>query len=225
MKRLLLLLLLVAMAVGTVYAQEQQYEYQRVAITRLPVFGVKGGVNISMITGPDAYDSSDNALGVHGGVLMQYNLIKMVYIQPELLYTQKGYNFQYSLLGVETKIADSYDYIELPVLLKLNLVVGDVQIQPYAGPTFSYLIVAKSKRTSSIGENSETHVDDMIGQMNRIDFGIGFGADVVLSDRVMLGARYNLGLSKIYKDSPLPGFGTDVKNGTFMVSAGYLFTK
>jgi hypothetical protein len=210
MKHIILILILVTMSIGLVYAQS--------------VFGIKGGMNISRITGDDAVSSSDSHLGFHGGAFMQYNLMEAFIIQPELLYTQKGYNYKYTLADIDYKIRNSYDYVEVPLLLKLNVAVGDLKIQPYVGPAVSYLISAKTKETLSDGSTTITHNNDVADQMNKLAFGFAVGAEIEFMNRFMFGGRYNFGLSDIYQKD-VEGQGPDVQNGVFMLSLGYLFNK
>jgi hypothetical protein len=214
MKYIILALLVITMSFGLVYAQS--------------VFGIKGGMNISRIAGPDAVGSSDSHLGFHMGALIQYNLMKSLVLQPELLYTEKGYNYKYSeeFTNIDYSVHNSFDYIEVPVLIKLNVAVEDIQFQPYLGPAVSYLINGKQKEKLSMVDSGTTvtHENDVADQINKLAFGFAVGAEFVIQKRFIFGGRYNFGLSNVYKDN-LDGQGPDVQNGVFMVSLGYLFNK
>jgi len=212
MKQIILLLLIITMSFGLVYAQS--------------VFGIKGGMNISRISGSDAVPSSDSHLGMHVGMLMQYNLMEALVVQPELIYTQKGYNYKYTsdVIEYDYKIRNSFDYIELPLLIKLNVAVEDIKFQPFVGPAISYLVSAREKETVSIGSTSVTHDSDIADQLNKLAFGFTVGAEFVIQRRFIFGGRYNFGLSDIYKDN-LTTQGPDVQNGVFMLNLGYLFNK
>lgn len=212
MKFIILALLVFMMTFGLAYAQS--------------VFGIKGGMNISRISGDDAIGSSDSHLGMHIGLLMQYNLMQALVVQPELLYTQKGYNYKYTAGEIDYKVRNSFDYFELPVLFKLNAAVGDVRIQPFIGPSISYLVSGKKyeKLTSDNSTTTVTHNSDVSGQLNKVAFGFAVGAEFVFKNKFIFGGRYNFGLSDIYKDN-LDGQGPDVQNGVFMLNLGYLFNK
>ena len=217
MKRFLLLVVLLAVTVGTFYAQAQDNTYQVVTTPKMPVFGIKGGLNISNIKGTNNDDNIDKALGLHAGIFMQYNVLNMVYFQPELFYTQKGYKSDFSIGDLKTKTSDSYDYVELPLLIKLSFGSPMVKIQPYVGPSVSYLVNAKSKVTTTLGSLSTTNTNNVIDDMHLFDIGLSLGGDLVINDKLMLGARYNYGLSKIYDND------TDVQNGVLMLTVGFLF--
>ncbi len=212
MKYIILALLVFMMTFGLAYAQS--------------VFGIKGGMNISRISGDDAIGSSDSHLGMHVGFLMQYNLMQALVIQPELLYTQKGYNYKYSVGDIDYKVSNSFDYIELPLLIKLNAAIGDIKIQPFIGPSISYLVSAKQKEKLSSDSNTTTvtHTNDVSDNINNVAFGFAVGAEFVFMKKYILGGRYNFGLSDIYKKN-LTGQGPDVQNGVFMLNLGYLFNK
>lgn len=210
MKYIILTLLVLTLSIGLMQAQS--------------VFGIKGGLNISRISGDDAVNSSDSHLGAHFGLFMQYNLMEAFVLQPELLYTQKGYNYKYTAedIDYDYKISNSFDYIELPLLLKLNVAVGDIKVQPFIGPAVSYLISGKQKETVTSGDTSITHNNDVADDINKLAFGFAVGAEFVFQKRFSFGGRYNFGLSNVYQDD-LPLQGPDVKNGVFMLSLGYLF--
>ena len=209
MRIMILTLLALILTFGLVHAQS--------------VFGVKGGMNISRVTGDDSPVSADSHLGWHGGLLMRLYVSESLVLQPELLYTQKGYNYKYtdSVANVDYRIRDSFDYVELPVLLKLNVNAGDVGLQPYAGAAVSYLVNAKSKETISNDNVSITYNHDVKDDVNALAFGFLVGADVVIMQKYLVGGRYNFGLSNIWKDGHEGG--SDVQNGVLMLSLGYLF--
>lgn len=203
MKKLILFIALIALSLSLAYAQS--------------TFGVKGGLNISHIAGDDALASSDPLVGVHGGVMLQFHLMPSLIFQPEFIYTQKGHSYKYNAADVYTKHAVSLDYLELPLLLKLNVVAGTVKIQPYAGATISYLIGARDKRTVSSTNTSTTTSYNINSQMKDLAAGIALGGEVVIKDRYMVGGRYVFGVTNIYED------GRDTQNGVLMLNLGYLF--
>ncbi len=209
MKHIFLLLLILTTTFGLAYAQQSS-------------FGIKAGMNISRISGPDAIDSADPLLGVHAGVTMRFFLSNSLVIQPELLFTQKGYRYTSNSDGVETKTINSIDYVELPVLAKFNIAFSDFQIQPYGGLFAAYNVYSKEKQTISSEGTSTTNLVDISDQINKLGYGFLVGADVAFLEKYTLGARYDFGLSEIFKNGT-PEAGSDVKNGVFMLSLGYLF--
>jgi len=219
---MILVITLALLLTGSMYAQYNQVD-TIVNHNTKTAFGFLGGLNISQISGADAYRSRDTNLGVHVGLLMQIPLKQSLLFQPELLYTQKGYSFQYiNDAGNDVKTDDRYAYAEIPLLFKLNVPIDEVRIQPYAGMSLGLLLSAKSKRTTTITNNTVTQSYDVKEHMSAIDMGLVLGADVVVMERIILGGSYNFGLLNINKDS-MPDIGTKVHNGVFMLSVGYLF--
>jgi outer membrane immunogenic protein len=209
MRVMILILLALTLSFGLIHAQT--------------VFGVKAGMNISRITGDDAYVSADSHLGFHAGILTRLYLTESFILQPELLYTQKGYNHKYLDDDVEHRIRNSFDYVELPALIKFNIDAGTVALQPYAGVAVSYLVNAKSKETVSNDDVSITYNRDVKDDVNTLGFGFLVGADVVVAEKFLAGGRYNFGVSNIYKK----GYegGNDIRNGVLMLSLGYMFSR
>lgn len=207
MRIMILTLLVLTMTFGLIYAQT--------------VFGVKAGMNVSRITGDDSPVSADSHLGFHAGILTRLSLTDSFIFQPELLYTQKGYNRKYLDGSVEHKIRNSFDYVELPALVKFNIDAGTVAIQPYAGMAASYVVNAKSKVTIIDGNVSTTTDYDVKDDVNTFGFGFLVGADVVVAQKFLAGGRYNFGVTNIYKSGYAGG--NDIQNGVLMLSLGYMF--
>ena len=171
--------------------------------------GVKLGANLTNLAGDlQDEDNFQNKLGFVGGITYNIPLSSdnFVSIQPELLYSQKGYKrADYTTtntttgqqLRYEGKV--NYSYLDLPILLKIN--AGPVFFE--AGPQFSYML--------SIKDNTEvtdvaTGVD--FESYNRIDkdalaeFEVGYaaGVGVQIPMGLTLNVRYNGSVSALAKD-------------------------
>lgn len=94
-------------------------------------YGIKGGYNYSTVRASNSrfIEGQD---GFHAGVFANFSAI-LLQIQPELLFSQKGYE-------VENGNDLRMNYIDIPVVLK-------VKVFPFvtvdAGPQYSYLINTK----------------------------------------------------------------------------------
>ena len=81
-------------------------------------FGLKAGATLSTIAGPGTSDYPVSPLlGGVGGVFATVPLgtAQRWFLQPELLYSQQGYRFTYSIIDYESKLRS--DFIKLPLLL------------------------------------------------------------------------------------------------------------
>jgi hypothetical protein len=159
-----------------------------------PKFGVKGGVNFSNLYTDDVEDN--NILtGFNVGVFAKLPITQTFAIQPELLYTTKGAELKYNNAFVTGTSTFKLNYLELPVLLVVNL---SENFNVHAGPYFAYLIDGEAKNDSQ-GTlfDAENNLDN--DDFNKFDTGlsVGIGYD---TDKIGFGVRYNYGLQKVGKE-------------------------
>lgn len=161
--------------------------------------GVKGGVNFSNMYVEDV-DDNNVLTSFNAGFYASIPLTSSIAIQPELLYSRKGAELEYNNLLAEGKAKFKLNYIEMPVLLKVN-VTDNINI--HAGPYFAYLINAEVSNENSEGEvNFEDEYDN--DDFNKFDVGLsaGLGFDF---NSIGIGARYNYGLSTVGKERSFGG--------------------
>lgn len=162
--------------------------------TSSPKFGIKGGVNFSNLYTEDVEDN--NVLtGFNLGVFAKLPITQTFAIQPELLYTTKGAELKYNNAFVTGTSTFKLNYLELPVLLVVNL---SENFNVHAGPYFAYLIDGEAKNDSQ-GTlfDAENNLDN--DDFNKFDTGlsVGIGYD---TDKIGFGVRYNYGLQKVGKE-------------------------
>lgn len=129
-------------------------------------FGFKAGVNISSAANvPDYWEESiDSKAGVTAGAFINFALSKNFSLQPELLYTQKG--FGGTLVEDVVELELSLGYFELPLLAKYAFSAGK-KFRPvlFAGPSFAYcsssnLTVSTWIFSGDVDISSVTHTTD-----------------------------------------------------------------
>jgi len=166
-------------------------------------FGVKGGINYATLSGDDVVDASYK-LGFAAGAVAAFDVMDMLVIQGEVLYSMKGAEY-------EGDISTDLTYIEIPVLIKYTIPMeGMIAPNLFIGPSLGILLSAESNDV------------DIKDATKTTDFGIvfGAGADFDLgTGKVTVDARYNYGFSSI-DDTAAE---LDVKNGGISVMVGYLF--
>jgi hypothetical protein len=166
-------------------------------------------------------------------------------VQPELLYVQKGY--QATLTGGvgSLEFTDAYNYLEVPVLGKINFGTERVKLYVNAGPSIAYALNGRFTQevsagplsNSSEGRNifgevpdNSTGNDEYLSPryFNRVDVGAHFGGGVGLQvgpGAVLLDARYGLGLTNFFKGNRDNGTPDDdranVQNRVFAFTLGY----
>lgn len=172
--------------------------------------GVKAGVNFSDITGDDV-SSFKGRTAFHIGAVAEIPVSDNFSVQPELLYSAQGSDWEEDFEGELIKGSVEADYINVPLMAKYYVAEG---FSIEAGPQVGFLISAKDKYESV----EEDIKDDLKG----IDFGVNFGIGYKLENGFNLGARYNLGLIDV-NDNPDYLGDSSYKNSVIQISVGYFF--
>lgn len=194
---------------GSIFAQDQTNSsaYDMDAREELKV-GIKAGMNYSNVYSESGDDFvADGKVGFAGGVFVSIPLNQLIGIQPELMYSQKG--FKGDFLGAEYKA--TFDYLDLPIHLQIK---PTENISILAGPQFSYLLSSKYE----LGSLSAT--DDMDEDNNRATIGLSAGVDFTVQN-FLISARGSWDLSKVNKDNSTSDI--NYKNQVFQLTLGYRF--
>lgn len=196
-------------------------------------FGPKAGVNFATLNGKDAKEA-DMQVGFHIGAFAEIKFNEQFAIQPEILYSTQGAQSKGTIqvMGVTANYEGGVksSYINVPIMAKYYVVPSfAVEVGPYVG----FLMKAEAESNISAMGASQEVKTDIKDASNTVDFGVGVGASFNLDNGFFVGARYNLGLTKIYKDyKSETEFGnmyidssseTDAKNGVIQVSVGFKF--
>ena len=168
-------------------------------------FGVKGGVNFTNLY-VDNVDDTNMLTSFNAGFFVELPITQGIAIVPELNFSRKGSEVQNTILTETYKSKFKLSYLEMPVLLKLNLVPN---FNLHAGPYVAYLLNAKTDVVDENGDRVESFEYDT-DDFNKLDYGLsaGLGFDF---NNFGIGARYNYGLSEINKDNNANG----AKNSAF----------
>jgi hypothetical protein len=164
-------------------------------------FGIKGGANIANVNGDFTDGLSDwkSTVGFCGGIFLELNFGRVLTIQPEVLYTMKGADTGDGKL--------KFDYLEIPILLKLRIPMGSVHPFIFAGPAFGFNLKALIEGYK---------IDDMPSS----DYSAVLGGGLQLGRSVHIDVRYTMGLQKL----EIPDLETiDLKNGVLSATIGLAF--
>ncbi|MGV3502365.1 MAG: porin family protein [Adhaeribacter sp.] len=190
--------------------------------------GLKGGLTLSNIAGDlENEDVYMNKFGFNGGLTANFSLVgdNFLSIQPELLYSQKGYKYRdeefTDLLGreVRRKGTRNFNYLDLPVLLKVN--AGGLFFE--AGPQLSYLLAIRDNTETSVNGDTDSswrsiNKDDLAELEVGYAAGLGFQAANGLS----LGVRYNGSMSDLAKSDPNNDELVNARHSAFQLQLGFL---
>ena len=150
--------------------------------------GVKAGLNYSNI-----YDSqgekytADGKLGFAAGGFVSIPLGGLFGIQPEILFSQKGFQATSNILGSNVTLTRTTNYIDVPIFLSIKP-IGMVTI--LVGPQYSYLIKQNDVFTNPI-VNVNVNQDFSADNIRKNTLCLVGGVDVNLSN-IVLGARVGL---------------------------------
>jgi hypothetical protein len=215
MKKLLLLFSICSFSLGA--AAQQSVDGVRSSTDYAPStsdsrnngFGIKGGFNLVDLRGSDTenYKDLSNLKTYHAGVYAQFGFNDKFSIQPEVLFTRKGFDDRETNTSSTTR-ETRLDYIQVPVVLVYNFLDN---VSVHVGPQASLLV-----RVKDLGV--EKSIDG--AGFNSLDYGVVGGLEARVGP-ARVGARYDLGLADIYENN---NTFEDVKNGVFQVYVGIGFT-
>lgn len=172
-----------------------------------PKFGAKAGVNFSEVNDSELKGKT----GFHIGLLAEIYLGEQFSVQPEILYSAQGAKAEEE--GYTSKL--NLDYISVPLMAKYYIADG-LNIQ--AGPQFSFLTKAEIKGEIDDLGSATLDIKD---ELESFELGLNFGLGYELPMGVFFDARYNIGLTKINKESIVGE--NDLKNRVFQIGVGYKF--
>lgn len=118
------------------------------------VFGLKGGANYS-----NQYDSKTNDLsatskfGLAAGAFLAIPIGQYFGVQPEILFSQKGFKAKGSVLGSPYNLTRTTNYIDVPLLLAIKPIPA---VTILVGPEYSYLIKQKDVFSNNVFTTEQT---------------------------------------------------------------------
>lgn len=165
--------------------------------------GIKGGVNFSNVHGSDKDRLGDvnSHTNFHAGVFAQFAFSDFFSIQPEVLFSRKGYERNDSTFR--------FNAFDVPVLAVFNITEN---FSLHLGPQVGVMIGAKE-------EGSE--ID--LGPYNTFEYGAAGGLEGRI-DRFRLGARYVRNFVDLRKENDAGmSINEDIKFGIVQVYLGIGF--
>jgi len=188
--------------------------------------GIKAGLNFTNVTGTSSISNSSET-GYQVGLFLDPSSESILGSRTELVYSHQGYNYATG----QTTGKVYLDYIMLAQLMRINI-TRFFQIQ--LGTQIAYLINAKVDSTSSYGGILPPQEAQILNYYNRIDFGFSGGVEVRPFMGILVGVRYNLSLTNLYKipdmssgQAPPSFFPTtsdiNFKNNLLQIYVGYRF--
>jgi len=182
--------------------------------------GVKGGLNI---TAADVMQKVSNDLQItnkntfNGGVYGRFK-IKLIglFVQPELVYNTRGYNFEIKEpnSGETINLKQQAYYIDVPVLVGLKMLKF---LRVYAGPNFQYLL---KNEITGIDEVKALAIDFKKTGMKKASTGvqIGFGLDLL---KFRIDVKYDFNPTDMGSPFSYQSQAQSIKTSMITIQLGY----
>jgi len=177
-------------------------------------FGIKGGLNHSSANG-DWAQGAESRSGIAAGGYLTLSLLPSFAIQPEILYSQKGWKLSSEIEGVPWVGEYRVNYLEIPMLAKFSF---GVLVKPYVivGPYFATRVGTSWEET--VGDSTSS--GSMDADINGADLGYVLGAGLSTPIKFSLEVRYSNSFSTIFQTG-IDGITHDWKNSNISVMVGY----
>jgi hypothetical protein len=180
--------------------------------------GIKAGVNFAKVSNASSINSS-NKSGFNIGILLAPSSKKIISSRTELIFSRQGYDYKNSNNTGNVNL----DYIQMGQLASINITK---YVSLLFGAQTAYLVSAQADSTKNTGGSAGAY-NNIMNLYNRIDYGYALGVEVHPVMGLIIGARYNVSLAKVYKDIQSfqrPSFSSeDAKNNVVQIFAGWRF--
>ncbi|HBG71589.1 MAG TPA: PorT family protein [Bacteroidales bacterium] len=212
MKKLILLSSVFVFMFGFGQAQESSID-KRSSLT----FGAKIGLNYSNVYDSEGEEfDADAKFGLASGLFVCIPVSEYLGIQPEILFSQKGFKATGSVLGSEYSFTRTTNYLDIPLMVAFR---PSEFFSIVAGPQYSYLLSRKDvfhTSTMTIEQEEEFENDNI----RKNTFCVTGGVDITIS-HIVLGARVGWDLFNNNGDgtSTTPRY----KNVWYQATIGYRF--
>lgn len=193
-------------------------QVSQIKIGTATTFGIKAGLNLSNV-----YDiQSENfvassSFGFAGGGFVTIPFNEYFAIQPEVLFSQKGFKATGTMLGSNYTFEKTTNFLDIPLLAVFRPIKF---VSIVFGPHFSFLMSEKNNFNSALINTMQQQqfTNDTVRENI---FGLTAGADFNITDSALIGLRAGWDLQKNNSDgsSNTPRY----RNVWYQLTAGYRF--
>jgi hypothetical protein len=155
----IIILVTLAFTINIGFAQDRENETD---LRRKLLFGLKAGANLSNVYNESGEDFvADAKLGFVGGAFIAIPIGKYFGVQPEALYSQKGFSGRGTILDGKYNFTRTTHYLDVPLMFSVK--PGEF-LTLLVGPQYSYLFNQTDvfqNATTSIAQEQEFENDDI----------------------------------------------------------------
>ncbi|MBA3663070.1 MAG: PorT family protein [Bacteroidetes bacterium] len=212
MKKIILLFTSITALANTALAQDNTTDLRNRFL-----FGIKAGANYSNVYDSQSQDfKADPKVGFAGGAFLSIPIGKFLGLQPEILYSQKGFQATGTFLGSPYAFTRTTTYIDVPVLFALK---ASEFFTILAGPQYSYLTKQKDTFVNSDASSAqETQFQNENLRKNTLC--VTGGLDITMKHIVLSGrAGWDIQNNNGNGTSTTPRY----KNMWYQATVGYRF--
>ena len=153
--------------------------------------GIHAGFNFADVTNASAVNASSLA-GYHFAVFLAPHS-RILGSRTELIYSRSGYNYASDTANGSVNL----DYIMLAQYMAIHITK---YFEIDLGGQTGYLLNAKVD-SSKMMSTGNSQLNSIMSYYNRFDYGFGAGVEVHPFMGILIGARYNISLSNLYKSA------------------------
>jgi opacity protein-like surface antigen len=185
--------------------------------------GIKFGLNFADVSNASSINGSTRA-GFHAGLFLAPSSNGILASRTELIFSKHGYNYKTDTSNGSVNL----DYIMFTQMMAIHITkYFDIHFGGYT----AFLLNVKADTTQKIpaipGYGSSS---SLLSFYNRLDYGLGLGAEIHPYMGIIIGARYQYSFNNLYKSfgagSTSPSFApptVNLKNNVILISVGYRF--
>ena len=185
----------------------------------------KAGVTITSVTGLDDFDGLINDVAVQSesqvnvgatiGAEAEYQINDRFSVAAGVGYIMQGKQWDdYKISGKEIKdLKIDLGYINVPIVANYYIFKG---LAVKAGVQFAFMTNAKYTYTVETGNTETTQDIDIKDNCKTFDFSIPVGVSYEFDNHIVIDARYNIGVTKVFE-------GSTNHNSVLLATVGYKF--
>ncbi|MGZ5248063.1 MAG: porin family protein [Flavitalea sp.] len=181
-------------------------------------FGIRAGYNFARVSGASSINSNSRS-GFNAGVLLAPPSQSIISSRTELTFSKQGYDYKSNTNTGTVNL----NYLQFGQLMSVNLTK---YISILLGAHTAYLLNGSVDSVAANGSGNSPG-NSLLSLYNRFDYGYGVGAEVHPFNGLLIGARYNVSLNKLYQSvqsGQLPSFTSeDAKNNVVQLYVGWIF--
>ncbi len=182
-----------------------------------PQFGFRIGTNCSNVFDPEgAAFKTTSLIRLVAGVFFVYPINAGVGLQPEILFSQKGFKVSGKILDAPYNLTRTTNYLDVPILFAFKLTPNFTIL---IGPQYSYLINQQDVfdlNTTNVAQENEFAKNNIRKNM----FGFSFGIDAHVNHLLLgLRAQWDVLTNTEAETSTAPIY----KNALLRATIGYRF--